>query len=368
MENEQIQRCALSGERYEDPHFPASDASLGEPPPQPVQWLRPDVAFGPVELFAPGVVARFELGAARLHDCWLLGALATLSTHTALLQRLFVSTRGATYGMYTLQLYWRDEWVQVTVDDRLPCDAHKVPLYVRSGNHGELWPALVEKAWAKLAGSYAALRGGTLPQALRSLTGSVPVRLELAPPAAPPAGGRATAPPRLSWERLLHLLASGAPVALYRNANAAEFEFEWDALSGSSLSMSRASLSPGRPRVEAAESDGGGMLRGLAYPVLQARLDGAVQSVQLSCPWGGQGNSNPNPSPNLNPDLNPNPNPNKGPPPGGSTSARCASTSTRHSRSPSPPQRRRAAPQTAPRTTGCRRADPNPDPDSDPDH
>ena len=217
-------------------------------------------------------------------------------------------------------------------------------------------------------GSYAALRGGTLPQALRSLTGSVPVRLELAPPAASPAGGRAPAPPRLSWERLLHLLASGAPVALYRNANAAEFEFEWDALSGSSLSMSRASLSPGRPPVEAAESDGGGMLRGLAYPVLQARLDGAVQSVQLSCPWGGQGNSNPNPSPNLNPDLNPNPNPNKGPPPGGSTSARCASTSTRHSRSPSPPQRRRAAPQTAPRTTGCRRADPNPDPDSDPDH
>ena len=324
MLNEQIQLCAISGKRYEDPYFPASDASLGEPPPQPVQWLRPDAALGPVELFAPGAVATFELGAACLHDCWLLGALATLATHASLLQRLFVSTRGAAHGVYTLQLYWHDEWVQVTVDDRLPCDAHKVPLYVRSGNHGELWPALVEKAWAKLAGSYAALRGGTLPQALRSLTGSVPVRLELAPPAAPAAGGRAAAPPRLSWERLLHLLASGAPVALYRNA--AELpEFE---LQSSPLSLGRLSpLSLGwleRPPVEAAEptrpsfapsepnggrgggggggggegeggggggggegGGGGGVLRGLAYPVLQARLVGTEQNVQLSCPWGG---------------------------------------------------------------------------------
>jgi hypothetical protein len=147
FENEQIQRCAISGERYEDPQFPASDASLGEPPPQPVQWLRPAAALGPVELFAPaGAVATFELGAARLHDCWLLGALAALATHSALLQRVFVSTRAAAYGMYTLQLYWHDEWVQVTVDDRLPCDAHKAPLYVRSGERAELWPALVEKA------------------------------------------------------------------------------------------------------------------------------------------------------------------------------------------------------------------------------
>ena len=147
FEKEQIQRCAISGERYEDAQFPASDASLGQPPPQPVQWLRPAAALGPVELFAPaGAAATFELGAARLHDCWLLGALAALATNSALLQRLFVSTRAAAYGMYTLQLYWHDEWVQVTVDDRLPCDAHKAPLYVRSGERAELWPALVEKA------------------------------------------------------------------------------------------------------------------------------------------------------------------------------------------------------------------------------
>ena len=32
FEKEQIQRCAISGERYEDAQFPASDASLGQPP------------------------------------------------------------------------------------------------------------------------------------------------------------------------------------------------------------------------------------------------------------------------------------------------------------------------------------------------
>ena len=79
-------------------------------------------------------------------------------------------------------------------------------------------------------------------------------------------------------------------MVLYRNAHAAEFEFELD-----DLEMSGSSLSPGRPSTEAAEpgggGGGGGVLRGLAYPVLQAGggAEQGVRSVQLSCPWGGQG-------------------------------------------------------------------------------
>ena len=117
MEDEQIRLCAISGTRYEDPQITASDASLGVPLPPHVQWLRPDAAFRAVELFVPGAVATFELGAARLHDCWLLGGLATVATHAGLLQRLFVSTHGAAHGMYTLRLFWHDEWVQVQRDD-----------------------------------------------------------------------------------------------------------------------------------------------------------------------------------------------------------------------------------------------------------
>lgn len=43
----------------------------------------------------------------------------------------------------------------VTVDDRIPCSsADKCPLFARSSDPCELWPALIEKAYAKLHHSY----------------------------------------------------------------------------------------------------------------------------------------------------------------------------------------------------------------------
>ena len=271
-EEEHIERCARENCRFEDAHFPATAASLGPADGGgggAVRWLRPDEAFGPaVELFAAGRAGAtaIELGAARLQDCWLLGALAAVGARAELLQRLFVSTRGAAHGVYTLQLHWHGEWVQVMIDDRLPCDEQGVPLYARSGVHGELWPALVEKAWAKLAGSYAALgRGGALPHALRTLTGGVPVKLELAQPSAAPPPAQSAAP-RLTWERLLHVLGSGAPCLVCRTASAA--------------------AGGGAAGVVAGGGDGApDLLPGLAYPVLQARAEQGKRLVQLCSPW-----------------------------------------------------------------------------------
>ena len=57
---------------------------------------------------------------------------------------------------------------QLTVDDRLPCDDNGAPLYARSAVANELWVSLIEKAWAKLLGSYEALATGHVPEALRA--------------------------------------------------------------------------------------------------------------------------------------------------------------------------------------------------------
>ena len=50
-------------------------------------------------------------------------------------------------------------WETVLVDDYIPCFPGGGPAYTR--NHwNELWAMLLEKAYAKLNGSYAALKSG----------------------------------------------------------------------------------------------------------------------------------------------------------------------------------------------------------------
>ena len=83
-------------------------------------------------------------------------------------------------------LYWDGAWQHQLVDDWFPCtkviDGTLEPLgakilldkneQTRPTATLELWVALLEKAAAKLAGSYYALDGGGVFEALRTLTGS----------------------------------------------------------------------------------------------------------------------------------------------------------------------------------------------------
>ena len=77
-------------------------------------------------------------------------------------------------------------WYDVTVDTRLPARAG-APAFGRAerGREGaaeQAWVALAEKAYAKLHGSYAAIGGGPLPDAMADLTGGVTESVDLASP------------------------------------------------------------------------------------------------------------------------------------------------------------------------------------------
>ena len=75
-------------------------------------------------------------------------------------------------GIIRFRFYRFGEWIEVCIDDLLPTRKGQL-LYMHSNQKEEFWCALLEKAYAKLAGSYEALDAGNSADALSDLTGGI---------------------------------------------------------------------------------------------------------------------------------------------------------------------------------------------------
>ncbi|KAJ7397889.1 calpain-13-like isoform X1 [Pitangus sulphuratus] len=180
--------CLSQGLLFEDDTFPAHISSIGpnllpEDKLRRIQWRRPTELQRNPHLIMDGV-SRFDIMQGEIGDCWMLAALGSLTLRKQFLENVLPKDQGFQddyAGIFHFRFWQYGDWVDVVIDDRLPIlNGRYLSVHPRTSN--EFWPSLLEKAYAKLRGSYQNLNGGYLSDALVDLTGGVQVQFSLKDP------------------------------------------------------------------------------------------------------------------------------------------------------------------------------------------
>ncbi|KAF9422016.1 hypothetical protein HW555_002236 [Spodoptera exigua] len=114
-------------------------------------------------------------------DKWMVSCLGVLYLTKGLFYRVVPADQRvdeAYAGVFRFRLWWCGQWLEVLVDDRLPTVNGKLA-FLQSNHTEQMWPALLEKAYAKLHGSYEALKYGSLLDGLADLTGGITESLQM---------------------------------------------------------------------------------------------------------------------------------------------------------------------------------------------
>lgn len=169
-------KCLEKKVLYLDPEFPPDETSLFYSQKFPIQfvWKRPPEICENPRFIIDGA-NRTDICQGDLGDCWFLAAIACLTLNEHLLFRVIPHDQSFTEnyaGIFHFQFWRYGYWVDVVIDDCLPTYNNQL-VFTKSNHRNEFWSALLEKAYAKLHGSYEALKGGNTTEAMEDFTGGV---------------------------------------------------------------------------------------------------------------------------------------------------------------------------------------------------
>ncbi|KAG5487479.1 hypothetical protein LSCM1_07434 [Leishmania martiniquensis] len=268
---------------FVDLSFPPSQSSIeagASKPFKQLPWGRPRMYVKPemhdqIRLFrhdiCPGKVEQGELG-----DCWLMCALATQAEDPKTLMRMFRHPKGAgvarverAIGAYRVSFNKNGLWRNILVDDYLPVVAG-VPTFAHSSDPCELWPGILEKAFAKMHGSYAMIQSGDPMHALTDMTGFSTMRIDEMFASATLNSGRDLLPKMMQWQKKGYqavLTTAGKAPAITTDAQGSP-DFS------------------DQPEMEEAFS-GTGLLPGHAYTMLDVKEfnKGQIRLICVRNPW-----------------------------------------------------------------------------------
>ncbi|KAM9728566.1 calpain-1 catalytic subunit-like [Menidia menidia] len=177
--------CLSRRSLFVDNTFPPDSCSLGDLPnltiwqEDEVKWLRPaDILRlqknSDEPEFCLDGASRFDFAQGSLGNCWFLAALSSLTFHEQLLTQVVPMDQSfKNYAGIFHFRFWRfGKWVDVVIDDYLPTLNNQL-LFAKSKCGNEFWVPLLEKAYAKVCGSYADMNAGLPSDACKDFSGGV---------------------------------------------------------------------------------------------------------------------------------------------------------------------------------------------------
>jgi hypothetical protein len=187
----------------------SGDGTEGREKLRPASVKRVGDIFVQPRFFIEGVTAS-DIRQGKEGDCWFMSALTTLAQKPGLISRVCVA-RDEEVGVYGFVFHRDGEWISSVIDDKLyliksdfdevGCQERKRWLdlgnrrdaeeewrssmqvgsralyFAQCSDENETWLPLLEKAYAKAHGDYAALETGFVGEGIEDLTGGVTTEL-----------------------------------------------------------------------------------------------------------------------------------------------------------------------------------------------
>jgi len=117
-----------------------------------------------------GGIELHDIGQGTLGDCYFLAALAAIAnSHPDILYDMFEERQTWKSNVYTTRWLVNGQVSHISVDNMVPASSRN-SYFAKPSDEGEWWTVILEKAWAKIFGSYAAIEGGQMAEALQAIT------------------------------------------------------------------------------------------------------------------------------------------------------------------------------------------------------
>ena len=135
-----------------------------------IEWKRASEIFPEPHLFE-GEINTQNFINGKIGNPFYLSALSALCEYPGLITKMFITKEYNPDGFYSLILFIDGEYQIIFVDDYFPClKGTNIPYFTKPNNF-ELWPMILEKAWAKINGGYGNSLIGWPNDIFRAFTG-----------------------------------------------------------------------------------------------------------------------------------------------------------------------------------------------------
>ncbi|XP_052009898.1 calpain-1 catalytic subunit-like [Xyrauchen texanus] len=180
------QNCLTKNTKYIDEFFSPDNSSIGkgllsDKDMAKVTWKRPSELVTDPNFIVDGA-SKFDYAqGSTLGNCWFLASIGALTSQMDIMNKVVPAEQSFSKvytGIFHFRFWRFGKWFDVVVDDKLPTIDGKL-IFVHSKTSNEFWPALLEKAYAKVCGSYADLESGFISEALMDFTGGTHMHIDL---------------------------------------------------------------------------------------------------------------------------------------------------------------------------------------------